>query len=106
MGNLPPARVTPQRPFLTCGIDYAGTYYLIDKLCGRNVAKAYIRIFVCFVTKAVCIELARDLSNDAFFNCLYRFVFRRGKLRAVIKKSRTVGKQTLLNSQQKNIQAS
>ena len=83
MGNLPPSRVTPQRPFLTCGVDYAGPYYIIDKLRGRNVTKAYICIFVCFVTKAVHIELARDLSTNAFLNCLYRFVSRRGKCQKI-----------------------
>ncbi|XP_033231681.1 uncharacterized protein LOC117182686 [Belonocnema kinseyi] len=83
MGNLPSARVTPQRLFMTCGVDYAGPYYLIDKLRGRNVTKAYICIFVCFATKAVHIELARDLSTNAFFNCLYRFISRRGKCQKI-----------------------
>ena len=86
MGNLPSVRVTPQRPFLTCGVDSAGLYYLIHKLRGRTVTKMYILytcIFVCFVTKAVHIELARDLSTKALFNCLYRFVSHRGKCQKI-----------------------
>ncbi|XP_051162145.1 uncharacterized protein LOC127282105 [Leptopilina boulardi] len=78
MANLPTARVTPERPFYTSGVDYAGPFYLVEKSRSRSQTKAYICIFVCFVTKAVHIELAQNLSTDAFFNCLRRFVSRRG----------------------------
>ena len=79
MGNLPSARVTPNRPFFVCGVAYAGPYNLCERVRSRVTYKAYICIFVCFVTKAVHIELAHDLSTDAFLNCLRRFVSRRGR---------------------------
>ena len=28
MGNLPPMRVTPGRPFIKSGVDYAGPYHV------------------------------------------------------------------------------
>ena len=79
MGDLPAARVTSNRPFYVCGVDYAGPFYVIERLRSRATSEAYICIFVCFVTKAVDIELARDLITEAFLNCLRRFVSRRGK---------------------------
>ncbi|KAK2575357.1 hypothetical protein KPH14_000830 [Odynerus spinipes] len=79
MGDLPAARVTATRPFYTCGLDYAGPFLVKEKTRTRVSLKAYLCIFVCFTTKAVHLELTVDLSTDAFFNCLQRFIARRGK---------------------------
>lgn len=80
MGNLPKARVTPAPPFYNTGIDYAGPVYLSSKKGrGAKVSKAYIALFVCFVTKATHLELVSDLSKDAFIAAFRRFVARRGK---------------------------
>lgn len=79
MGDLPKARVTPARPFAAAGIDYGGPYTIkIHNLRSIRHIKAYICIFVCLVTKAVHIEVATDLSTDAFIAVLTRFVSRRG----------------------------
>lgn len=79
MGNMPRDRVTYQRPFAVCGVDYAGPFNIKDgKLRNRSIIKGYMCIFVCFVTKAVHIELVGDLSSSSFLNCLKRFVSRRG----------------------------
>lgn len=79
MGNLPKARVTPQRPFHTAGVDYAGPFLVKDgKAKNRTMVKCYLCIFICFTTKAVHLELAGDLSSEAFLNCFKRFVSRRG----------------------------
>lgn len=78
MGDMPALRLMPTRPFLNCGVDYAGPFLIKEKTRSKISIKAYICIFVCFVTKAVHIELATDLSTDAFLNCLKRFVSRRG----------------------------
>ncbi|XP_076230267.1 uncharacterized protein LOC143176322 [Nomia melanderi] len=79
MGSLPAPRVTPARPFNTCGTDYAGPFFTKERTRGKVTVKAYICIFVCFVTKAVHIELATNLSTDAFINCFQRFIARRGR---------------------------
>ena len=80
MGNLPISRVEPCRPFERCGIDYAGPF-LVKRFKGRcNVSeKAYVCLFVCFVTRAIHIELVSELSTPAFIAALRRFIARRGK---------------------------
>ncbi|XP_076225075.1 uncharacterized protein LOC116434182 [Nomia melanderi] len=79
MGSLPAPRVTPARPFNTCGTDYAGPFFTNERTRGKVTVKTYICIFVCFVTKAVHIELATNLNTDAFINCFRRFIARRGR---------------------------
>ncbi|XP_054260028.1 uncharacterized protein LOC128984712 [Macrosteles quadrilineatus] len=79
MGDLPKARVTPTRPFLSTGVDYGGPFTIkIHNLRSIRHIKAYICLFVCLVTKAVHIEVATDLSTEAFIAALTRFVSRRG----------------------------
>ncbi|XP_054276847.1 uncharacterized protein LOC128995847 [Macrosteles quadrilineatus] len=79
MGDLPKPRVTPSRPFLNTGLDYGGPFNIkVHNLRSIRLTKAYICIFVCLATKAVHIEVATDLSTDAFIAALTRFVSRRG----------------------------
>lgn len=84
MGQLPASRVTPARPFSTCGVDYAGPFYTKERIRSRVSVKAYLCIFVCFVTRAVHIELATNLSTDAFLNCFRRFIARRGRCQYIV----------------------
>jgi len=81
MGSLPQARVEQTRPFLSCGVDYAGPIAVKSKTGrGRHViTKGYVVIFVCFAVKAIHIELASDLSTECFLAAFRRFVARRGK---------------------------
>ncbi|XP_045466642.1 uncharacterized protein LOC123675337 [Harmonia axyridis] len=80
MGELPSARVTPSRPFSHCGVDYAGPIIIKERTLRRTkFVKAYICIFVCFSTRAIHIELVKDLSTESFNNALNRFIARRGK---------------------------
>lgn len=80
MGNLPQGRITPSFPFLRCGVDYAGPVLTLNrKGRGSKLVKSYICIFVCFVTRAVHIELVSDLSSESYLLALKRFISRRGK---------------------------
>ncbi|XP_066260795.1 uncharacterized protein [Euwallacea similis] len=80
MGSLPAARVKPSRPFSNCGVDYAGPILVKEGTLRRSKRiKTYICIFVCFATRAVHIELVKDLSTASFLNALDRFCSRRGK---------------------------
>ncbi|XP_037296045.1 uncharacterized protein LOC119188381 isoform X4 [Manduca sexta] len=80
MGNLPKDRITPSFPFLRCGVDYAGPVLILNrKGRGAKLIKGYICLFVCFVTRAVHLELVSDLSTDAYLLALKRFISRRGK---------------------------
>ncbi|XP_075157834.1 uncharacterized protein LOC142231101 [Haematobia irritans] len=78
MGDLPRERVTPARPFERCGVDFCGPINTYLRIRGKQPYKTYIAIFVCFVTKAVHIETVTDLSTEAFFAALKRFIGRRG----------------------------
>ncbi|CAG7823460.1 unnamed protein product, partial [Allacma fusca] len=80
MGDLPAARVNPTRAFQKTGVDYAGPVTLrVIKGKGHKYYKAYIAIFICFVTRALHIELVTDLTSTAFVKALRRFCGRRGK---------------------------
>lgn len=78
MAELPASRVTAARPFSVTGVDYWGPITL--QRIHRRAAprKAYIAVFVCFVTRAVHLELVIDLSTAKFLQALRRFVSRRG----------------------------
>ena len=79
MGQLPADRVTPAPPFATVGLDFAGPF-----LCKRGnprkptLVKTYACIYICFVTKAVHLELVSDLTSAAFLASFCRFTGRRG----------------------------
>jgi len=79
MGQLPPARVTPARPFYNSGLDYAGPVTL-KTWRGRAARsyKGYLAIFVCLATSAVHIEVVTDYTTDAFIAAYKRFSGRRG----------------------------
>ena len=71
MIELPFLRVRPARPFLTTGVDYAGPISIrLGPPRGKQVSKGYIAIFICFVVKAVHIELVTSLTTDAFLAAL------------------------------------
>lgn len=75
MGNLPSARVNPSFAF-----EVTGPFPTRDrKGRGCKIIKSYLCIFVCFATKAIHLEIASDLSAEAFIMCLNRFISRRGK---------------------------
>lgn len=79
MGNLPPERVTPVRPFLHTGVDYAGPILIrTGKGRGHRSHKGFIVVFVCLSSKAVHLEVASDYTAEAFLAAFRRFVSRRG----------------------------
>ncbi|UYV75610.1 hypothetical protein LAZ67_13000736, partial [Cordylochernes scorpioides] len=79
MSDLPKERLTPGKPFSISGVDYAGPVNLrLSKGRGRKTEKGYICLFVCFVTRAVHLELVTDASTPTFMSAFKRFVARRG----------------------------
>ena len=79
MADLPSSRVIPTPAFSRCGVDYAGPFNLKSGKGKRTTSeKAYLALFVCFVTRAFHLELVSSLSTDAFLAALKRFVSRRG----------------------------
>lgn len=81
MGDLPAGRVTvkTQRAFVSISIDYAGHFHSKSStLRNAKILKSYLCVIVCFTTKAVHLEVASDLTTDAFLAAFKRFVSRRG----------------------------
>lgn len=79
MANLPKDRVIVDRPFNKVGVDYAGPVFLKSSALRKaQLSKAYIAVFVCFVTKAIHLELVTSLSTNAFILTLKMFIARRG----------------------------
>lgn len=80
MGQLPSARVTPNKPFLCTGVDYAGPINIrVSKGRGNKSYKGYIALFICMSTRAVHIEAVSELSTKGFLAAYKRFVARRGR---------------------------
>ncbi|GFW92498.1 integrase catalytic domain-containing protein [Trichonephila clavipes] len=80
MGNLPRDRVVPDYPFNCSGVDFCGPFMIRYKNQRKGILhKIYICVFVCFVSKAIHIEIVSDLTSDAFIATLKRFFSRRGK---------------------------
>ncbi|XP_071055024.1 uncharacterized protein [Onthophagus taurus] len=65
MGQLPSPRITPSRPFLHTGVDYAGPFFL-RTIRGRSVSSA------------IHLEVATDYSTSGFIAAYKRFTGRRG----------------------------
>lgn len=84
MGDFPAPRVTPCRPFINTGVDYAGPIWLrAAKGRGQEAYKAFITVFVCLSSRAVHLDVASDYSADAFLAALRKFVARRGLCQAL-----------------------
>lgn len=80
MGNLPIERVSKNHPFNVSGVDFCGPFYIKCKHQRKNILnKIYVCIFICFVTKAIHLEIVSDMTTDAFIASLKRFFARRGK---------------------------
>ncbi|XP_063362899.1 uncharacterized protein LOC134651727 [Cydia amplana] len=84
MGALPSQRVTPDFPFLSVGVDFAGPFMITDRHGrGCKITKCYLAIFVCFRYKCLHLEAVSTLSTDSFILSLRRFISRRGRPREI-----------------------
>lgn len=84
MGDLPSKRVLPTRPFLICGVDYAGPVSIkLHTLHRTQPINVYLCVSVYFVTKAVHLEVVMDLTSQGFIAALTRFISRRGMLKEI-----------------------
>ena len=87
MGDVPKERVDiGSKPFSSTGVDYFGPYYVkISKRTRANAAtsKRYGVLFTCLTTRAVHLEIAGDMTTDAFILSLRRFTSRRGHVKVI-----------------------
>ena len=87
MSDIPEDRLCiDEKPFTNTGVDYLGPYHI--KLSKRTrskqaTAKRYVALFTCLTMRAVHLEIAADLSTDAFILALNRFISTRGKVNII-----------------------
>lgn len=80
MGDLPVERLESGYPFFRSGVDYAGPMFILNrKGRGAKLEKCYLCLFICFITRAIHLELVTSLSSEAYLMALKRFISRRGK---------------------------
>lgn len=79
MAALPSYRLESNlKPFTITGADYFGPFTVS---IGRRVEKRWGALFTCLTTRAAHIEIAHDLSADAFMLCLANMQHRRGTVK-------------------------
>ena len=82
--DLPDERVSEDPPFTHTGLDFAGPLYISQNKNKANaqdeehLSKAYICLFTCASTRAVHLELTRELTVCQFLQAFRRFIARRG----------------------------
>ncbi|GFT95743.1 integrase catalytic domain-containing protein [Trichonephila clavipes] len=80
MGSLPYERVNMPPPFSITGLDLGGPYFVTYKHQRKGILnKIYVCVCICFVTRAIHLEILSDLTSDAIIATLKRFMSRRGK---------------------------
>jgi len=70
MASLPWERVTPGKPFQSCGTDLMGP---LNVRVGRSLKKRWLCIFNCLSTRAVHFEVVQSLDASAFIQAFRRF---------------------------------
>ena len=81
----PPPRPLPldctqgSTPVEVIGVDFAGPLkYHIGR--SKMEGKAYIALYSCSLTRAVCLDVTQSLETSEFIRSLKRFIARRGRL--------------------------
>ncbi|XP_006814449.1 uncharacterized protein LOC102809591 [Saccoglossus kowalevskii] len=80
---LPTFRVQRSEPFSSIGIDYTGHLFVKDPI-NQAIVKVYICLFTCTITRAIHLELVRDLTTESFLLALRRFTSRRSTPNLII----------------------
>ena len=74
-GPLPKERTQECHPFEVIGEDYAGPIYYVKN---KAISKSYILLFSCSVSRAIHLELVRNLTTQEFIKSIKRLIARRG----------------------------
>ena len=77
---LPAFRVQPSRPFASVGVDFAGPLYIREE----EDPKTWLCLYTCAATRAVHLDLVRDLNTSTFLRSFRRLCARRGTPEKVV----------------------
>ena len=72
--RLPEIRVRDAPPFTITGVDFTGALYVQEN---NQELKVYICLFTCSTSRAIHLEIVKDLTVDMFLLSFRRFVSRR-----------------------------
>ena len=78
---LPEERLVPGRVFESVGLDYFGPMYVKME---TETAKVWVCILTCLTTRAIHMELVRNMSTEQFLMCFRRFISRRGTPKYIV----------------------
>lgn len=83
MSDLPKDRLDPGPTFTNVGLDVFGPWNIVTRRTrgGRAQSKRWAVLFSCLTTRAVHIELIKEMSSSAFINALRRFISIRGEVK-------------------------
>ena len=78
--DLPDMRVADAPPFIFTVLDFTWPLYITSSKEGQSneIAQTYICLYTCASTRAIHLELLRDLSVKSFLQSFRRFASRRG----------------------------
>ena len=76
--DLPSTRAAFATAFTHIGVDYAGPVFGKNIYDSQNMFKAWIFIFSCASSRAICLELVSSCDAGKCINTLRRFFRRRG----------------------------
>jgi len=65
MVPLPRVRINIEWPFARTGVDFCGPILISSGVKRVVSVKCYLAVFVCFVTRAVHLELVNGLTSNA-----------------------------------------
>jgi transposase len=80
-GKLPKDRTTGGVAFEVIDTDFAGP--IRYKCSNKRERKSYLVIFSCSLSRAVHLELIKNLETTSFIPCLKRLIARRGRPRII-----------------------
>ncbi|XP_041449955.1 uncharacterized protein LOC121404484 [Drosophila obscura] len=72
MADLPKERLDGSHAFEITGVDFCGPFFYKPEARNKAPIKCYVCVFICFATKAVNLELIKDLSTVSFLHGLKR----------------------------------
>jgi len=72
MADLPKIRLDGSHAFEVTGIDFYGPFLYKSEVRSRPPVKCDVCVLICFATKAIHLELIKDLSTVSFLHGLKR----------------------------------
>ena len=75
MSDLPEDRLTPSPPFSNVGVDTFGPWQIVTRRTrgGQDHGKRWAIMFSCLTSRAVDVEVIKDMTSSSFINALRRF---------------------------------